>query len=151
MNLSFELNGKEFSELSAGSMRFKAFSGQEAYRNKPQFHCAPRLGPIPKGRYFIVDRPTGGRLGPVLDYLKGKHEWFALLADDLKIDDATFCDQVERGQFRLHPKGIQGLSQGCVTLENASDFSLLRRMLLASQTLDVPGARFQAYGILTVK
>jgi hypothetical protein len=151
MNFTFTLNGQEFSNLTSGSIQYRAFSGQGAYRNKPAHQCVTTKGPIPMGRYFIVDRPTGGRLGPILDTLRGKNEWFALFADDGRIDDFTFCAAVERGNFRLHPRGPHGISEGCITLEGRAEFLRLRNHLLSSMKIQVPGTEHQAYGTVIVK
>ncbi len=86
-----------------------------------------------------------------MDFIKGKEDWFALYANDGKIDDYTFCNKVERGHFRLHPKGPNGLSEGCVTIEERSDFVIIRSMLLRSSMIDVPGSNMKAYGVLVVK
>ena len=150
MNFTLELNGEEFSELRIGERQFKAFSGRGDYRNRRRFQCVAS-GPIPTGRYFIVDRPSGGRLGPVVDYVTGKDEWFALFADDERVDDSVFCAEVERGRFRLHPKGPRGISERCVTLEHREDFSAVRSMLLRAKKFEIPGAAFGAYGTLVVR
>lgn len=151
MNFVFELNGEEFSELRIGARRFKAFSGRESYRNKRHYQCVARFGPIPTGRYFIMDRPSGGRFGPVVDYVTGKSEWFALFADDGRVDDSAFCAELERGKFRLHPKGPRGISEGCVTLEHRYDFWTVRQLILGAKKFDVPGTAFNAYGTLVVR
>jgi len=152
MNLTFTLNGKAFSDLTSGSFRCKSFSGDGEHRNQWLHQCLKKKGPIPRGRYYIVDRPTGGRLGPIIDAVTRKGEWFALFADDGRIDDYTFCSAVERGNFRLHPKGARGVSEGCIAVEKPNEYATLRNHLLCSMKIDVPGnTKIQAYGILTVK
>lgn len=77
------------------------------------------MGPIPPGIYFIVDRESGGMLGGLRDYFTGRDTWFALCANDNRIDDKTFCNNIIRGHFRLHPKGVRGVSEGCVVIDDA--------------------------------
>ncbi|BCM01218.1 hypothetical protein MAFF301560_06050 [Ralstonia solanacearum] len=113
--------------------------------------CLPSVGAIPPGKYYIMDREAGGILGPIKDFFRGKDDWFALYADDGHIDDATFCDRVKRGSFRLHPKGFSGISEGCITLENALDFYRIRAMLKGTGTFAIPGTDLRSYGRVTVK
>jgi hypothetical protein len=112
---SFELNGKPMSDFKIGTMSFPAFSGLGQNANKRPLACVKGAGPIPPGMYFIVDREHGGRLGWLRDLFNEHGEWFALYADDGQIDDEIFYDQVKRGNFRLHPKGSLGRSEGCIT------------------------------------
>ena len=130
---SFELNGKPMSAFKMGASSFPAFSGLDSYVNKRGLACTPDLGAIPPGRYYILDRPSGGRLGWFRDLSSGKTDWFALYAIDGNIDDETWCDKVKRGQFRLHPKGFRGVSKGCIVLDREADFQLLRARLTAQQ------------------
>lgn len=39
---------------------FMAFSGNNIYRNRGGCTAVPENGPIPAGKYWIIDRPTGG-------------------------------------------------------------------------------------------
>ncbi|HEU4622395.1 MAG TPA: tlde1 domain-containing protein [Burkholderiaceae bacterium] len=55
--------------------------------------------------------------------------WFAPHAIDDRIDDEVRCEQIMRGAFRLHPKGYLGLSQGCVVINDANDFHVIRHQL----------------------
>ncbi|WP_429522902.1 tlde1 domain-containing protein [Paraburkholderia youngii] len=96
--------------------------GRRSYKlyHKAAGMCTPRIGAIPVGRYYIFDRRSGGILGPWKDRLNlngnNKSEWFALYAIDANIDDdKVLCDGIIRGQFRLHPKGRLGRSEGCIT------------------------------------
>lgn len=84
---------------------FPAFSGLGKSANKRQFVCLKGAGPIPPGGYYIVAREPGGLLGPLRDLFNVRSEWFALYADDGKVDDEMLCNEVKRGSFRLHPKG----------------------------------------------
>lgn len=138
------------SALKCQHFSFPAFSGLGSHVNQKSFVCHPYFGGIPPGKYYIIDRQSGGLLGPIRDLFSDKKDWFALYAVDSKIDDETFCDGVRRGNFRLHPKGRIGISEGCVTVENHSDFHKLRLLLKGTATFKVPGTSFDAYGVLTV-
>lgn len=120
----------------------------------------PTVGPVPAGKYWIVDRPEGGLRSQfnagtrdiynhVVRGAKFRHnEWFALWRDDWGIDDYTWIADVERGNFRLHPGT---LSEGCITLPHDSDFAMLRNALLRTQQVDVPCMRkLKAYGTIEV-
>jgi hypothetical protein len=102
---TFELNDKPMSELKCDAKAFPAFSGYGAHVNRRASACLSGLGPIPPGTYYILDRQSGGLLGPLRDYFSGHSNWFAFYANDGKVDDETFCNSVKRGNFRLHPKG----------------------------------------------
>lgn len=148
---TFELNGKEMSTLVCGANSFPAFSGLWSNKNKREFACSVGTGPIPPGRYFIVDRESGGFLARFRDIFNDKKDWFALYAADKKIDDEMFCKNIKRGQFRLHPKGTQGISQGCITLDEKADFYQLSRQLRSHEKIIVPGSELKAYGMVLVK
>jgi hypothetical protein len=64
---------------------------------------------------------------------------------------ATFCDGVERGLFRLHPKGIMGISLGCIVINNPAEFDHVAAKLRGSSQMLIPGLDIKAYGIVTVK
>ena len=146
----FELNGKPMSEFRCGSYKFPAFSGLGDYVNKRMAVCKEGVGAIPPGAYFIIDRQSGGLLGPFRDTISGKRDWFSLLADDGKVDDVTICDKVIRGQFRLHPKGTLGISQGCIVIEEADRFQFLRAILKTSAQQKIPGTSIMTYGRVVV-
>ncbi|MNN19399.1 hypothetical protein D3C81_1326410 [compost metagenome] len=114
LECTFELNGKAMSALRCGALAFPAFSGLDHHKNRPEFSCYASTGPIPRGTYYVVDRQSGGMLGSIRDSLRNKNEWFALYAVDGKIDDEAFCNAIRRGEFRLHPKGGQGISKGAL-------------------------------------
>lgn len=96
---TFELNGKPMSLLKMGAIHLPAFSGLGGHVNRREYICAPDVGPIPPGAYYILDRQSGGRLGALRDLLRDRSEWFALYAADGKIDDEVFCNKVKRGNF----------------------------------------------------
>lgn len=108
----FTLNGKSTWLLScAGFGTVAAFSGNGAYVDKPTATAVPNAGPFPKGRYYIIKREPGGRLGRLRDFSldmwsnSDRATWFALYRVDGTIDDWTFVNGVRRGNFRLHPNG----------------------------------------------
>lgn len=148
---SFELNGKPMSLVKISRMQFPAFSGLGVHANRREFACHASAGPIPPGVYYILDRQSGGLLGPLRDVFSNKSDWFALYAVDQKIDDEIFCNKVKRGSFRLHPKGSLGISQGCITVDKRSDFNMLRAVLKTSSQITIPGSALRAYGRVTVK
>ena len=137
----FVLNNQNLSTLTIyGVGDFEAFSGNKQYRNKINSVNIPMQGAIPPGVYYIVHRPTGGWKGVirtdlhdfyswVTPYPVNKAEWFALYRKDGKIDDYTRINGVKRGNFRLHPQGPLHISEGCITLENGSDFKTIRQAL----------------------
>jgi hypothetical protein len=148
---SFELNGEPISAVKVGALSFPAFSGLEENINQRMSACIAGEGPIPPGRYYIVDRPSSGRLGPLRDLLNDRTEWFALYAMDSRIDDETYCDQVKRGSFRLHPKGPRGISQGCITIVELAHYQHLRAILMSRKPTAIPRSQFKAYGQVVVK
>lgn len=77
-------------------------------------------------------------------------EWFALYCDDGHIDDYMWVDGVKRGNFRLHPIGGGGISQGCITLQNYSDFQNVRRALLHTVPVPAGNSGLLAYGRIEV-
>ncbi len=147
-HFTFVLNSDTVSRLDCScGLSFVAFSGVAKARNDPAKVDQENVGPIPPGRYFIVDRRSGGRLGWLRDWGSGKSEWFALYRDDGVIDDETIINGVSRGDFRLHPGTI---SRGCVTLRSKKDFEKLRRLLLKTKTQKIPGTSITYYGTITV-
>lgn len=66
--------------------------------------------------------------------------------------DTTFVQGVRRGSFRLHPKGQLGLSKGCITIVNPSEFDSLQRFIrVRPPELLVPGSTLKAYGTVEVR
>jgi len=138
---------------------FPAFSGNKMYRNRAGCTAILNNGPLPDGQYWIVDRPTGGirswawaadiwntALGSPTD----RKEWFALYRDDGMIDDYTWVGEVQRGNFRLHPVGGEGVSYGCITLTNHADFQAIRLALLNTKTIPAGNSGLLAYGTIEV-
>lgn len=157
LNCTFHLNGGGFSTLSCpGIGFFPAYSGNKGqHRNNPDSVSIINVGPLPPGRYYIVQRPTGGPLNPLRDYINSvisgsdREVWFGLYRDDGMIDDFTFTEGVKRGSFRLHPAGYQGTSNGCITLPSRAHYEILYRALLRTPTFYThPG--LLAYGTIHV-
>lgn len=91
-----------------------AFSGNYQYANRPEYEAFPEHGPIPAGKYYIVQPYNYSRT-------KGS-VFFRLYRDDGVIDDETFVpdpnnpgESVRRWQFRFHPGTA---SNGCITVPN---------------------------------
>ncbi|WP_370261612.1 DUF2778 domain-containing protein [Limnobacter sp.] len=150
MECSFRLNGLPMSAVKYAHLEFPAFSGLGSHVNKSNYTCHKNVGAIPIGYYYIVDRSSGGWLGEIRDLFSSKSEWFALYALDGKIDDEVFCNSVARGQFRMHPKGSLGRSEGCIVLANERDFQSLSVLIRKHPPVAVPNTKFLAYGVLSV-
>lgn len=158
----FVVNNKPFSPLSmSGVGTFMAFSGAGIYQGRGGCTAVPDNGPIPAGKYWIVDRPTGGigskarawandTWNSVWGTPSDHNEWFALYRDDGAIDDYTWVDGVKRGNFRLHPIGGRRVSRGCITLTSPADFATIRRVLLHTTTIPVGNSGLRAYGWIDV-
>ncbi len=128
-------------------MTIEVFSGDGDHKNKPESENVVDAGPIPLGEYYVTQRESGGKLGWLYDLLTGKDTWFALLADDGKIDDYTSVDGVNRGKFRMHPGGR---SLGCITFSNNQWYNDWRNMVLQTSTQKIPGTDIFAYGKVRV-
>ncbi|SMG25669.1 DUF2778 domain-containing protein [Paraburkholderia susongensis] len=158
----FWVNNEPLSPLTIfGIGTFNAYSGNDQYRNRGGCTMVPNNGPIPAGKYWIVDRPTGGlysqtlawtkdTLNSVVGHPSNHREWFALYRDDGKIDDVTWVNGVKRGQFRLHPAGGRDISLGCITLPSHTDFWAIRSALLRTATIPVRNSGLRAYGTIEV-
>lgn len=146
---TFRLNDEPMSKLEIASFRLDAFSGDGKHRNKRNSMCLANEGPIPHGLYYIVDRGSGGPIGKINTVLSGAWDWFALYANDGKIDDWTFCNKVERGLFRLHPKGWRGSSKGCIVVDDPVKFRNLRNFLLSQKHI-IPSKEIRTYGTIRV-
>lgn len=149
--LNFELNNQPMSAIKSSTRAYPAFSGRGGYANKRATMCSLGLGAIPIGTYFIIDRQSGGLLGPLRDALKDHSKWFSLFAADGKIDDETYCNDIKRGSFRLHPKGALGVSNGCITVESRTHYLQLHAMLKNTVSQVIPGTSILAYGKVIVK
>ncbi|MFD1554476.1 DUF2778 domain-containing protein [Paraburkholderia silviterrae] len=158
----FVVNNHPLSTLVMfGVGTFPAFSGNDIYRNRSGCTAVPDSGPIPAGKYWIVDRPSGGIRSQVQAWAKDMgnsiigspthhNEWFGLYRDDGVIDDYTWVNGVKRGNFRLHPAGGAGVSFGCITLPSYSDFQTIRRALLLTTSISAANSGLTAYGWIEV-
>lgn len=157
LKCTFHLNNQYMPCLCVDGLgSFAAWSGIGKGRNNPDMTHVPSIGPLLNGRYYIVERPTGGRMGPLRDamlkyiYRTDRSQWFGLYRDDGKIDDVTFTQGVKRGGFRLHPAGPRRISEGCITLFNQREFNVLRWRILNSPMFKIPGSNLYAYGEVRV-
>lgn len=148
---TFELNDEPMSSFDIGASSFPAFSGLAPHINRRMSACIPSQGPIPPGEYFILDRESGGRLGWLYDLFSGRTDWFALYANDGKLDDETWCEQVKRGRFRLHPKGPRGVSEGCIVIDQISYFQYLRTIVRSSAPNKIEGTGITAWAKVVVR
>ncbi|MGF6956823.1 DUF2778 domain-containing protein [Paraburkholderia youngii] len=158
----FLVNNARLSPLTINGLgTFNAYSGNDQYRNRGGCTAVPNKGPIPAGKYWIVDRPTGGLGSQALALAKdtwnaawgsptNHNEWFALYRDDGSIDDFTWVNGVKRGHFRLHPAGGEGASLGCITLPSRGDFLVIRNSLLNTSTILAGRPGLRAYGTIEV-
>lgn len=156
---TFYLNGSSLSTLSCpGVGFFPAYSGNSGlHRNNPDSTNVKNIGPLPPGKYYIVSRPLGGIRTMVYDYFSSqisgsdRDVWFALFREDGQVDDITFFESVSRGQFRLHPAGYEGVSNGCITLPGKSHYMLLRDALLSEHNAVMKvTSSLTAYGTIQV-
>ena len=153
----FRLNGQSLTTLVCGSLVLPAFSGEPGYVNDPNATGVQKKGPLPKGRYYIIDRQSGGRLGwlydPLLDAISqsDRHRWFSLYRNDGVVDDWTVINGVRRGQFRIHPIGRLGVSEGCITLTQPQGFEKLSQYLRSNTPAAVPGTSLKYYGTVDVQ
>ena len=155
---TYVLNGEPLSRLVCDGVAYDAFSGDVAgnYVNDKRYQHVPKLGPLPLGKYYILDRESGGWLGwlkqPINDLAVGtnRSEWLSLYRDDGIIDDQTSINNIQRGAFRIHPAGPRRISQSCVTLTSQAAFDELRRSIKnrSGEILQDRGIRY--YGILEV-
>jgi Protein of unknown function (DUF2778) len=155
---TFRLNNKTMSVLHCdGIGDFAAFSGNDKGKNNPAAVAIPDVGPLPPGRYYIVDRGSGGLYTHIRDFLADlvnqteRGKWFALYRDDGNVDDWTFVNGVGRGLFRLHPHGVSNVSEGCITLADPPAFYRLRDRLLHATPIAIPGGKGFAYGTVEVQ
>ncbi|MDY0971762.1 DUF2778 domain-containing protein [Siccibacter turicensis] len=157
----FIINNADYSPLTFyGIGTFLAFSGNGIYRNRSGCKALPDEGPIPPGKYWILDRKKNDFWHSIIPGIKDWYsdafkdaqfthdDWFSLYRDDGGIDDSTWIDGVPRSSFRLHPGTI---SKGCITVVHNSDYAIIRNALLRTQRVPVPCMRnLSAYGYIEV-
>ncbi|MGN2434929.1 DUF2778 domain-containing protein [Pseudomonas syringae] len=154
---TFELTGQPMSLLKCSNNEsYEAFSGITGYTNNPAEVSNAKLGPLPPGRYYILNRESGGTLGwlrdPITDMVArtDRSDWFSLYRDDGEIDDRTIINNVVRQSFRLHPVGRSGFSEGCVTMTSGLGFEQLSVYLRNMEGDIIPGSGKKYFGILDV-
>ncbi|SER71765.1 Protein of unknown function [Pseudomonas sp. NFACC02] len=154
---TYVLNGEPLSRLVCDGVSYDAFSGDaSSYVNDVRYQDVPKFGPLPLGKYYILDRESGGAFGwiiqPSKDYWAGtdRSSWLSLYRDDGVIDDTTLINGTQRGAFRIHPIGPAGISEGCVTLFSPLAFELLRTYIRSRSGKFLPGKSVKYYGILEV-
>ncbi|MCI1899576.1 MAG: DUF2778 domain-containing protein [Enterobacter sp.] len=151
LNGTLMLNDADYAPFNLyGVGVFMAHSGQGAFRNNGDCGSIKGSGPIPPGKYWIVDRGAGGFISSLKADAQdlwnktihgtefGRDEWFALYKDDWGIDDGTWMKNVYRGLFRLHPGTI---SEGCITIAHNSDYGMIRDALMSTTAIAVPCMR----------
>ncbi|QUP56059.1 DUF2778 domain-containing protein (plasmid) [Ralstonia syzygii] len=159
VSCTYALNNSPLSTfVCLGMGSFTAFSGMPKDRNNPTATDHPDSGPLPAGKYYIVDRESGGNLGWLYDsfrthaYGTDRDTWLALYREDDLINDQTFVKGVKRGAFRLHPIGPARRSAGCITFTDPKQYDQLRAHLVKNgATMPVPGTTLKAYGTVEVK
>ncbi|NUF77964.1 DUF2778 domain-containing protein [Snodgrassella sp. ESL0323] len=148
-------DGKYIKLICKNVGEFDVFSGASPMTNIAE--CAFKINAaLPPGNYWIVDRPFGSIYGEAIalykDWENGTNhrEWFGLY-NDITMSDSLFVNGVERGGFRLHPlrPDGSGVSWGCITFRNISDFQELRSALLTTQKMRIKN-KILAYGNVIV-
>lgn len=94
-------------ELSRnGEVIAKGYSGKGAGRNNPAMERVRATGPIPAGRWKVVEKYDSKSVGPYA---------LKVFADDGKLDDTHAG--TGRGAFRIHGDNRTGTaSEGCIIL-----------------------------------
>jgi hypothetical protein len=155
---TFSLNGKDTSELwCSGFGSVTAYSGTDGGRDNPGATALRKIGPLPAGTYYIVDRQSGGWFGWARDLWSqrgfgttDRTRWFALWNPDT--GDTTNINGIERGAFRIHPEGQMHLSEGCITVISHFEFDQLERFIRSNPPdVPIPGSTMRAYGTVEVR
>jgi hypothetical protein len=129
-----------------------AFSGQGPRKNNPEMEYIVGSGPIPRGRYFIVDPYT--YTNDPTDKLGGL-TFFKLMPDDGRYSDGRSVlipggdgSAVYRDRFRFHP-GI--ISNGCVTISNIEAWKKIQFQLLNKTKIELLPNGQPYLGTITVR
>ncbi|CAB3746015.1 DUF2778 domain-containing protein [Paraburkholderia solisilvae] len=155
---TFRLNGQSTSTLyCSGFGSVAAYSGQMDAIDDPRAVAIPDIGPLPPGKYYLLDRRSGGRFGWLHDWLSemnvvttDRSKWFMLWNE--RTGDSTFINGVKRGEFRLHPEGQRRVSKGCITVKSREEFDRLERHIRSRPPdVPVPGTNDKAYGTVVVQ
>ncbi|RYH61440.1 MAG: DUF2778 domain-containing protein [Alcaligenaceae bacterium] len=128
----FDVNeGSLKSDCSCMSGSIDAFSGQGSRMNNSGMEHVAGGGPIPRGRYFIID-PYIHTRNPLADL--GGLTFFRLMPDDGQYADGRNVSvpggsgtTIHREKFRFHPGTI---SRGCVTTSNIEAWKKIQFELL---------------------
>ena len=108
-----------------GALVSKGYSGKGRGVNNPALQGVQGIGPIPRGKWKIMNRYDSASVGPYALTL-----W---KADDAKFDD--FDQATGRGAFRIHGDSIRApgtASKGCIILPRA-----IREMIWKSGDRDL--------------
>jgi hypothetical protein len=155
---TFRLNNERTSRLyCSGFGGVTAYSGQKDGRDNPRAVAIENIGPIPPGKYYLLDRHSGGRMGWFYDMISqasrlstDRTKWFMLWNE--RTGDSTFINGVRRGEFRLHPAGSRNTSEGCITVQSPDEFDRLERYIRSrGPDTPVPGTTDKAYGVVVVQ
>lgn len=95
-----------------GKLISRGYSGNGRGKNNPAMQAARGVGPIPAGRWKIVERYDSDNVGPFA---------LKLFAVDAKPTDDTH-EPTGRGAFRIHGDSIRApgtASHGCIILPRA--------------------------------
>lgn len=95
-----------------GKFVAKGYSGHEWGKNNPSAEAAPSVGPIPCGKWRMVDNYDSANVGPCAIKLDA--------VDAHPGDDKH--DRTGRGAFRIHGDSIRApgtASHGCIILQRA--------------------------------
>jgi hypothetical protein len=152
-NFKFDYSrGQLSSDCTCMNGSTSAFSGNGVNANNPASTHIPFSGPIPPGKYFIVE-PYIYTANPRSPY--AGVTFFKLFRDDGSLDDSTFVsdpsnpgESVERGQFRFHPGTA---SDGCVTLRKMQDWLRIQYQLLNRTKIEFLPNGMPYYGTVTVQ
>ncbi|WP_459709662.1 DUF2778 domain-containing protein [Paraburkholderia sp. 2C] len=155
---TFRLNSQRTSTLwCSGLGGVTAYSGQQDGRDNPKAVAIPKIGPLPPGKYYLLDRHSGGRLGWLYDLVTSanigttdRSRWVMLWNE--RTGDTTYINGVKRGAFRLHAAGSRGVSEGCITVGTQDEFDRLERHIRSRPPdIPVPGTTDKAYGTVVVQ
>lgn len=107
-------------EAKSPPITIDVFSGYLDGKNNPALENIPDTGPIPQGKYEILDYPRDG-------------DWYRLDRIDSIPRNDVDDDLYNRNQFRLHPGSR---SYGCITIpeENKDDWKEVENMLERTTT-----------------
>lgn len=102
-----------------GHYQARGYSGHEWGKNNPGAQAAPDIGPIPTGRWRMMEIRDSANVGPLCIVLHAR--------DGTPGDDRH--DATGRGAFRIHGDSIARpgtASHGCIILPRATRLALWR-------------------------